>query len=184
MFRGHVAPSKSRRSNLQQRATLHSGNKLLRNQSLVSCLTSGVQSRCGPPALSCKEQRIYKNAGITLPASFGLRAIVLDGEVPQTAIFTFPQIQGSTGDLPGAGTFAFSVPGPRDQRGKARLNSRTRPKPWDRGRAKVTLHILPCAARAGKASGIRSIPAIQGAQITSRPHSPAARTAPVARKPR
>src|SRR5580658_2128039 len=41
----------------------------------------------------------------------------------------------------------------------------TRPKRWGCGRANVTLHLLPCATRAGNASDIRSIPAIQGAPI-------------------
>jgi hypothetical protein len=38
--------------------------------------------------------------------------------------------------------------------------SKARPKRWGFGRANVTLHLMPCTARAGNASGIRSIPAI------------------------
>src|ERR1700692_468028 len=44
----------------------------------------------------------------------------------------------------------------------ARLKSKTRPRRCSSGRANVTLHLLPCAARAGNASGIRSIPAVHG----------------------
>jgi hypothetical protein len=43
-----------------------------------------------------------------------------------------------------------------------RLKSTTRPKRWGSGRANVTLHLLPCAARAGNTSGIGSIPTIHG----------------------
>ena len=49
----------------------------------------------------------------------------------------------------------------------------TRPRPWGSGRANVTLHLLPCAARAGNANGIQSIPAIQGCADRGR-MSPAA----------
>ena len=42
------------------------------------------------------------------------------------------------------------------------LKSKARPKRCGCGRANVTLHLLRCAARAGKASGIRSIPTIHG----------------------
>jgi len=44
----------------------------------------------------------------------------------------------------------------------ARVKSKARPKRWGRGRANVTLHLLPCAAGARNASGIQSIPTIQG----------------------
>ena len=50
----------------------------------------------------------------------------------------------------------------------ARLKSKARPKRCS-GRANVTLHLLPCPARADNASGIQSIPTIQGcADATSR----------------
>ena len=45
------------------------------------------------------------------------------------------------------------------------LKSKARPKRGS-GRANVTLHLLPCATRAGKASGIRSIPTIQRRRVT------------------
>src|ERR1700739_2019665 len=43
-----------------------------------------------------------------------------------------------------------------------RPKNKARPKRRGCGRANVTLHLLPCTARAGNAKGIRSIPAIQG----------------------
>jgi hypothetical protein len=44
------------------------------------------------------------------------------------------------------------------------------------GRANVTLHLMPCATRAANASGIESLPAIQGAPLSDA-KSPAAAAA-------
>jgi hypothetical protein len=42
------------------------------------------------------------------------------------------------------------------------LEKQSASKRWSFGRANVTLHLMPCAARAENASGIQSIPAIHG----------------------
>jgi len=41
---------------------------------------------------------------------------------------------------------------------RASPKTKPRPRPWGRGRACVTLHLMPCADRAGNASAIQSIP--------------------------
>jgi hypothetical protein len=53
----------------------------------------------------------------------------------------------------------------------AGLRSKARPKRCC-GRANVTLYLMPCTPRAGIASGIESIPAIQGEPIMADRHRP------------
>jgi hypothetical protein len=106
---------------------------------------------------------------------------VLDEEVPLSGIFASLQIQGIyrrfTGNREirffGSGVARSVRPGRvrREAIGPWRaqqravsvaLEQQNAPEAVGSGRANVTLHLLPCAARAEGASGIQSIPAIQG----------------------